>query len=415
MRILISASLYPPFRVGGQEEVTSLLAEALARRGDEVSVVTLHPSDTETVENRNGVRIYRLPLENDYWPWGRTEKPPTSQRLAWHLRNVYNSAMARRVGGLLDEVRPEIVHTNSLTGFSVSFWREVKRRRIRLVHTMHDYSLMCSRESMYREGGTCLRRCASCIAFTTLQKAWSHRLDAVVSVSAHVLAAHKRKGYFSEVPGSVIFNISGMLQGSPPPRRIAEAKDGLTFGFIGRIAPEKGLEVLLKATRKLRAPDWRLKIAGRGLDGYVSMLQERFPDPRIEWVGYVNPTEFYPAIDCCIVPSLWGEPLPTVLIESMSTGCSVICARSGGIPELASLARTGAVYSAEDDGALAALMDEALADPGRWSSGGFRTQEAAGLFSEDAVVRQYRAVYRGGKSEAVFKYGLEASPPKPVF
>lgn len=401
MRILLSASLYPPLRVGGQEEVTSLLAEALARRGDEVSVVTLHPAGTETVETRNGVRVFRLPLENIYWPWGRAEKPPAARRLAWHLKDRYNFAMARRVGRLLDELRPEVVHTNSLTGFSVSLWREVKRRRIRLVHTMHDYSLMCVRESMYREGGTCLRRCIGCTALTPLQKAWSHRLDAVVSVSAHVLAAHRKHGYFSGVPASVIFNISGMRQGDPPPRRTEADKDGLTFGFIGRIAPEKGLEVLLDATRQLRAPYWRLKIAGRGLEDYVSMLRERFSDPRIEWLGYVNAAEFYPAIDCCIVPSLWGEPLPTVFIESVSAGCAVICADSGGIPELAALARTGAVYPARDDHALAALMDDAISDPGRWRDGGFLTPEAAGLFSEEAVVRRYRAVYRGEGGAAV--------------
>ena len=53
MRILIINTLYPPLTVGGAERSVCLLAEALARSGDCVSVVTLHPGSEEIVEKIN--------------------------------------------------------------------------------------------------------------------------------------------------------------------------------------------------------------------------------------------------------------------------------------------------------------------------------------------------------------------------
>ena len=75
MKILIISTLYPPHVIGGAEKAAAELAEALVRRGQEVVVVSLHPGSSEGVEDRNGVRVYRLPIDNFYWPFGRKKKP----------------------------------------------------------------------------------------------------------------------------------------------------------------------------------------------------------------------------------------------------------------------------------------------------------------------------------------------------
>jgi len=55
----------------GAEKAACELAEALVRRDHAVVVVSLHPESNEVVEDRNGVRVYRLPLDNFYWPLPR--------------------------------------------------------------------------------------------------------------------------------------------------------------------------------------------------------------------------------------------------------------------------------------------------------------------------------------------------------
>ena len=52
-----------------------MLAEALVGRGHNVVVVTLHPGASEKIEERSGIRIYHLPLDNVYWPFTQQAKP----------------------------------------------------------------------------------------------------------------------------------------------------------------------------------------------------------------------------------------------------------------------------------------------------------------------------------------------------
>jgi glycosyltransferase involved in cell wall biosynthesis len=142
MKILIISTLYPPHVMGGAEKAAAELAEALVRRGHVVVVVSLHPGSSEVVEDRNGVRVYRLPIDNFYWPFGRKRKPNPLYRLAWHVREAWNPVAARRIGKILDAETPDVVNTHNVCGFSLAAWREVKRRKVRLVHTLHDYYLM---------------------------------------------------------------------------------------------------------------------------------------------------------------------------------------------------------------------------------------------------------------------------------
>ena len=105
MRVVIVNTLYPPFAVGGAERSVCLLAEALVRAGDLVSVISLHPGSEETVASLNGVRVYRLPMDNRYWPFGRGKKPCSVARLLWHVGDAWNRKAAKRVGRILDQER----------------------------------------------------------------------------------------------------------------------------------------------------------------------------------------------------------------------------------------------------------------------------------------------------------------------
>jgi glycosyltransferase involved in cell wall biosynthesis len=298
-------TLYPPLVVGGAEKSVSLLAEALARSGDEVSVATLHPGRTTEVEERNGVRVYRLPLANIYWPFGRGRKRGVPAKMLWHLLDCWNPVAARRFGRVLDAEKPDVVHTNNVLGFSAAIFGEVKRRRIRLVHTLRDYSMVCARGTLFRDGRICERRCADCALLTANRKLLSRRVDAVVANSEYVLGAHEGRGWFRGVPGEVIYNIAEAAKAGAAAK---DADDGdfrdddtLIFGFIGKIEEEKGIEVLLRATELIGRPGWRLRIAGKGLDGYVAALRRRFADERIEWLGFAEPGEFYRSIDVSVI------------------------------------------------------------------------------------------------------------------
>lgn len=396
MRILIVNSLYRPLFFGGAEKSVTLLAEGLARTGDQVSVITLHPGLDETFEELNGVRVYHLPLDNFYWPWGREAKPNPAVRVLWHVRDFWNGKAADRVGRILDLEKPDVVHTNCLVGMSVSVWREVKKRKIRLVHTLRGYEQLCSRTALFHKGSNCERRCFTCKIFTLNRKPACGQVDAVVSITKYVLKEHTRRGYFKSIPSSVIYNAGGDFKHDKPAAR--DDSDILIFGYIGGITPEKGVEVVLKATAKLVNSNWRLKIAGAGYTSYVDHLQRRYPDPRIQWLGFVPANEFYSMTDVTVISSVWAEPFGRTVIETFVAGNSAVCALSGGIPEIASFGKVVETYPATNVEALARIMDNALTDVGLWKHGGFKDSSALNVFSESSITNRYRAVYRGDQN-----------------
>ncbi len=173
------------------------------------------------------------------------------------------------------------------------------------------------------------------------------------------------------------------------PARACAPENVIFFGYIGRLEPMKGIEVVLEATRKIEAANWQMVIAGSGSDQYVNDLRRRYPDRRIEWLGFVTEEQFYSKIDVCLVPSLWEEPLPRALIECFSFGKAAIYSDSGGNKEIGVFGKQVRQYPASDVDALTDLLNAAVNNPSEWKNGGFASQEAKERVAEKTVVAEY--------------------------
>jgi len=125
--------------LGGAEKSVKLLCEGVVRAGVEVVVVSLHPGEGTIVETLNGVKVYRLPIDNVYWPFDPKRRSPLA-KMQWHLRDVWNHAARLRFSRSQGR-KADVVHTNNLTGFSVSLWSELRAQSLPIVHTLRDYSL----------------------------------------------------------------------------------------------------------------------------------------------------------------------------------------------------------------------------------------------------------------------------------
>jgi glycosyltransferase involved in cell wall biosynthesis len=124
------------------------------------------------------------------------------------------------------------------------------------------------------------------------------------------------------------------------------------FSFLGRLNPNKGIEVLIKAFALLanHQPDICLLIAGNVIlepteDSpaarihYLKFLKDMVDDlgikELVQFIGHVpNTPDLYRVSDVTIVPSIWPDPCPRVVLESLSTGTPVVGSRVGGIPEM---------------------------------------------------------------------------------
>ncbi|WP_428155960.1 glycosyltransferase family 4 protein [Brevundimonas sp.] len=384
VRVMIVNTLYPPAQVGGAERSVAQLAQGLARAGTEASVLTLQ-SGRETVEAVvGGVSVHRLPLNNLYWPYDG-ERRSAVRRAVWHGLEAANPWMDGAVDRVVERVRPDLIHLHLTTGFSLSVYRAAARRDLPLVQTLRDWSMMCARASMFRRERRCERRCGSCVVLTAAKRAQA--VDHVIALSRPVLEAHQAAGYFRDAAASVIGNAAAQAEVSARPSLADDPV--VTFGFMGRVEPEKGIEGLLRAATGLEG-DWRLRIAGRGEAAYVQRLRRAYADPRIIWLGQVEAADFWPAVDVLVAPSVWAEPFGRVVVEAVQQGRGVIASRIGGLPDAASGAGAATLVEPGDEDALARAMGEVLTAPERWRFAG----GGAPMWTETSIVDAHRAIYR---------------------
>jgi glycosyltransferase involved in cell wall biosynthesis len=374
-KLMFVSNLYPPNVVGGAELTVQTLARELVRRGHEVSVVTSSLTGQDTVDTLDGVRVYRMAIANVYT--GFTGQHHPALRAAWHAIDVFNPAQGWKLDRILARERPDWVSANNIAGLSTAVWAAVKARGIGLSQVLHDYWAICPKTTMNKGGTSCATPCTSCSVYGAPKKLTSRLPDVVIGVSRFVVQRHRELGFFAGVRPAVVYNGSAY---EPPRERIPRDPGApLRVGFVGRVEPVKGIEVLLSALSRLPADRWRLRVAGRPNEAsYLEDLKRRFPLPQVEYLGYVPSEQLYRSIDVFVAPSVWNEPLPTVVYEALGYGVPVIASRVGGIPEILDDDTYGWLFEPGDVDALERRLRSCLdgwTDPQRVWEGAIRRRQ----------------------------------------
>jgi len=395
MHVLLVNNLYPPIAAGGAELVVAYLAEGLVARGHRATVVSTCGPEMEPYprEIRNGVEVVRFFPRNMYWSFARQGHGRVSHAL-WHLRDSWNRDAARRFRAILADARPDIVHTHVIDGFSASIWRRARRHGVPVIHTAHDYHLLCPRAFLLtRDWKLCHRPALPCRAYRSWHLRTALDVDMFVSPSQFLLDRHCDAG-LAVARTAVVRN--GIPQ--PPPRlpRAEQGHAGAHFLLLCRLTEEKGVRVVLDALRRLPSElPLQLTIAGRGPLEHVARAAAE-ADPRINFAGFVQGDQKHALLsqaDHLLIPSLWYENAPVAVVEAAAYGIGLIGSRIGGIPELVSEGATGVLFEPGDAAALADIM-RGLAS-GELALQGLRNAAAdlATHHSIDAMVGAYLRLY----------------------
>jgi glycosyltransferase involved in cell wall biosynthesis len=129
---------------------------------------------------------------------------------------------------------------------------------------------------------------------------------------------------------------------------------GSYAGFVGRISPEKGVDILVEAAQRL--PHIPFKIVG-AYPADTSLVQHA-PN-NVEFVGPLNRDaliQFYQDAKFIIVPSRWYEGLPAVIIEAMLCAKPIVASDIGGLPDVVDDRVTGMLFQPGDVGELSAKV-----------------------------------------------------------
>lgn len=144
--------------------------------------------------------------------------------------------------------------------------------------------------------------------------------------------------------------------------------DSLVVGAVGRLAPEKAFDVLLRSTRELvdRGLDVRLVIVGEGDDRarLEGIVRELALQDRVQLPGWRSDVRsYFAAMDVFALSSL-REGLPNVLLEAMALEVPVIATRIAGIPRLIQDGRNGLLVEPGDLDGLTRSLYGLLTNPG---------------------------------------------------
>ncbi|MDB4192531.1 glycosyltransferase [Flavobacteriaceae bacterium] len=251
-------------------------------------------------------------------------------------------------------------------GLTPSVGSVLRKYNIPIIHTVHDYNLICPvTTSIDRKGNICeackgknfykgaFKRCfkGSIIKSFILSFALYFRrrffnplklIDGFVFVSSFAYEKHLEFMPGLNKSNSIILHNFNQTTKS----EVVNSQTKKYFLFFGRLSHEKGIKTLISAFTHLK--NINLKIVGTGPEEiFLKNLALKAGAHNIEFVGYKSGNELDLIISGAsftMVPSEWWENNPMTIIESYCVGVPVIGANVGGIPEIIVEGKTGYLF-----------------------------------------------------------------------
>ena len=386
MRVLQVVHRFTPHSIGGTEVYTDTLAKELSHRGHRVSVFCRR--DVHQGQHGDLVRAERERLKVYEVLCRRDKFNPLSLFFSTFVNRFVEDAFAK----VLSQEKPHLVHFQHLTDLSTNLLRMAHQRGLPTVWTIHDYWATCAncqlvtpgRESC--DGPRLWINCAHCgssvlsapglkalapliaplFAYRALKtRQASEAADLMIFPSSCVrefFAGSRMADGRSRtvVPG---INTAGMV-----PHRSEKSVPGLHLAYLGSIAWQKGVHVLVEALQTIHPDRVRLSIHGdhSGFPAYTEQLRAAAGKARITFDGPFRRDQLWGLladVDLVVVPSLWPETSCLVAQEALAAGVPVIASRIGALPERVQDGTNGLLFPANDSLALSQIVARLLEVP----------------------------------------------------
>lgn len=376
MKILHIVHQYPPEYVGGTEQYTQNLARYQVGQGERVAI--FYPSASvnglEIRLDEPGLRVYRAPAG-----------PRSRQRV--FLDTFNQPALSQAFAQTLAAEQPDVVHIQHLMGLPAGIISQLWAANIPYVLTLHDYWFPCANAQLLTNDQNSLcagpdkwwLNCGRCaLARANIQANWlapalspllayrSRLLRPILQGAGRVIAPtsfiaqlYEQNGFGGDnlvvIPHSIEIPERVLSRPEPEPGRI-------NITFIGSLAWQKGVHILIEAFNQLPPDGFALTIYGNPavFPDYVAQLQAKAHHPAIHFGGPLDRPAVWRALaaaDVVAVPSLWYEVSPLIVMEAFAAGRPLVVSRPGS---LASLVREGVDGLTVPAGDVAAWRDTLL-------------------------------------------------------
>ncbi|HQB30903.1 MAG TPA: glycosyltransferase [Syntrophales bacterium] len=417
MRIAYTTHQFFPDYGAGTEVLTLHTAREMRARGHEAVVFTGYPvkgrfsrENAEDAYEYGGLPVFRFRHSNT---WSLLPENPMEAE----YENLFFAGLFRRE---LRRFRPDVVHFCHLQRVSASAVAVCFELGIPMVYTVTDFWPLCPTNQLLLpdlslcegpdgDGANCiahlagihggaagrffralppgvlgrLARISGMISWPersvpAMAKALAarpgvlrermNRIDAILIATGFMGETLARFGVERKRIRRVPFGIPG-CDGTSPPATDRRRRETFRAGFIGTLYEHKGAHVLLEALRRLPA-DLPVEVLLYGDAGWFPSYGERLRslaggDERVRFCGTFpgeRTGEVLGGMDVLVVPSLWHENSPLVILEAQRAGVPVIASRVGGTSELIREGENGFLFERGDDGELSRILERLCRD-----------------------------------------------------
>lgn len=283
-------------------------------------------------------------------------------------REIKDSSLVRIFNLLLDEIKPDIVHFNNFHGLTFSIAEEVKKKGIPSCYTPHNYhmidpnlylfnndlslwkgvNLIDNSESVKRNNS---KKSLYVKRAETARKLLNNWVDVTLAVSSRqkeLLTEFGAKENKITVVHQSNKSADLLWLDSKLAKENSRAlKLPLKVGFIGGVMPQKGVHMLAAAAQAFDKTDAEFHIYGFVFPAYLDQLRKIDIRGNLIFHGEYKQeqlTMIASQIDIAVVPSVWEDCAPLVVLELHAMRLPVIAAKIGGIPDFIDEGVNGFLY-----------------------------------------------------------------------
>lgn len=289
------------------------------------------------------------------------------------IDTFYSAQSFHEIKQLIRAEKPDVAHFhNTFPLISPAAYYACADVGVPVVQTLHNYRLVCPAATLLRNGQVCEECLGRSMAWPGIAHSCYRGSRSATAAAAAMVAGHRIAGTWREAVNLYIalteFARHKFIDGGLPADRIVvkpnfvEPDPGLKQGpgeyalFVGRLSEEKGLDVLLKTWSRQRETI-PLRIAGEGpLKNTIANKIREGGIKGVELVGYVDHCALVQMLRRArflILPSVWYEGFPLVIVEAFACGVPVIASRLGAMQEIIADGKTGLLFSPRDPANLA--------------------------------------------------------------
>jgi glycosyltransferase involved in cell wall biosynthesis len=216
-------------------------------------------------------------------------------------------------------------------------------------------------------------------------------------VSAHIAVGERSARAVEEAVGLPSGSVRTIYNGAPdvPIDPLPRRAEGPVIGAVGRLSPEKGFDVAIRALSDVPGATFVLVGDGSERERLEALARETGVAERVEFAGWSEEARRYlPGFDVFVLPSR-QEGFPLAVVEAMLAGVPVVAADVGSVSEAVVEAETGFLVARDDPAALAGRLRHLISDPQLARKLGRSGRERAQAnFTAEAMARSFEQLYR---------------------